>query len=238
MDTSEPEARTKDYQPTLDLVLQYFPLAKKKKLEIGDIQYKDVVIELKSFKDLWSALTVDRGERFRNQLYNMHLNPTIKFFYIVYGSWDSLAAEEHININAIMGAIGSINGRYRIPCIPMPAKKAAVYLASRIIEKSYDDKIIKPVTLKVKTEDRAVNMVLASGLRIIETGARNALKKFDTLKKMVNAPEKELKDIEKFGDESVKKFIQTINYSFNGPPLLEEIELEEKEEKEPDEEIK
>lgn len=203
---------SREPQDTLILVKQLFPKARFKQLEVADIVYGSVGIELKTWEDFISSIT---DARFKNQLFNFFLNPDIRGYYLIYGGWKDINKHSQIKMQAVLGAIASITARYNAQLLMLPNKEYAIYIACKIIEKSFDHKEIKPITYKATTEDKAVNMLLASAERIQEKGVRNALETFGTVKNVINSTQKELEGVKYIGKETVKRFFETINHDFS-----------------------
>lgn len=219
---------TREPIDTLDMVRQFCPLAVRKKLIIGDIAFGNVIIELKTYMDFVASV---KDLRFRNQLNNM--KETLKenyddepgFYYFIYGNWDDIKTHSDIRPAALLGAIASIQSRYGFYCCTFTKKIYAIYCSCKVIEKAHNNKEIKPVTYKMTSDQRAINMIRSGAERFQEAAAINALEKFDTVKNIVNATEKELLEVKKLGKKTVGRFIETINYNFNEPELKEANEV-------------
>jgi len=186
----------------------------EKQLEIGDIAYKNIRIELKSFPDFINSLTDKKTKRFRNQLLNMYINEELECYYIIHGDWVSMFKFSQMNPNALLGAIASIAGRYKIPPIVLPNKEYAIYVAYKIIEKSFDHKVIRPDTHKVQSDDRAIDMICASADKVGVRDAEALLKHFGKVKIVVNATVDQMIKVKGIGKEKAKRIHETSNLDF------------------------
>lgn len=204
---------------TYKLVVKQFPNAKIEQLDVGDIVYKNIAIELKTWGDFIQSIM---DKRFKNQLYNFLLNTEIDGYYFIYGKWTDINKYSKIKMQAVLGAIASIQARYGLKINIYPNKQYAIYIACKIIEKSSDKKDVRPVTFRISTDDRAVNMLVQSAARFQEKAAKNALEHFGTIKDVINTSPKDLEKVKHIGKETVKRFFETINYDFKQKADFEE----------------
>lgn len=217
MNTEDFEVKVDNREPqdTYDLVIIQYPNARFEQLDVGDIVYKNLAFELKTWGDFIQGITAKGKEnRFRTQLYNFFLNTEIEGYYFIYGNWNEINEHSQIKMQAVLGAIASIQARYRVRINVFPNKQYAIYVVCKIIAKSFDRKEIHPVTYRVSTDDRAVNMLIQSAERFQEKAVINALDIFGTVKNVINSTPKELEKISHIGKETVKRFFETINYDF------------------------
>lgn len=196
---------------TLELVKRFYPNATKEQLSIGDIAINNIAIELKSLEDFVKSIM---DKRFRNQLYNLLMNENIDTYYVIYGNWDEINNFSNISINAVLGAIASIQTRYNVKVCILPNKEYAIYISCKIIEKSFDHKDVKPVTYKVQTDNRAVDMLIASANKVGNEDAMRLLNHFGTVKNVVNAEPKALESVHKIGKVKAVRIYETVNYDF------------------------
>ncbi len=199
---------------TLERVLIFCPLAKREQLDIGDIVYKHVAIELKSWVDFINAFTSKSDDRYRRQLYNFLINKEIDGYYIIYGEWEEINEYSQVKMTAVLGAIASIQARYGMRLMVLPNKDYAIYTALKIIEKTFDHKDVRPVVYKVGTDDRAIDMLVAAGNRVGSNDAIKLLNHFKTAKNVVNATSKQLQEVEKVGKVKADNLLKTFNYDF------------------------
>lgn len=203
---------------TLELVQRLYPSAIGVKLEVFDILCKNIGIELKSWQDFIKALIDRKDKRYRNQLYNiletMQINPELNAFYFIYGNWNEINKYSQINMNAVLGAIASIEARYRIRCNIFPSKRHAIYLACKIIEKATDGKVINPQTYRVLTEDRGRNMLANSAERISSSSIDNLLNEFGTVRNVINQSIEELIKIDGIGKKTAERIIKTVTFDY------------------------
>jgi len=206
---------------TLEKVQKICPLARFDILEAGDIGYKQVAIELKSWSDFVIALTSKKDDRFRRQLYNFLINKDIDAYYIIYGSWSEINEYSHINMTAVLGAIASIQARYGMRLSVLPNKDYAIYVALKIIEKTYDHKDIRPVTYRVGSDERAIDGLVAVGERVGSEDGIRLLEHFGTFKDVINATEKEMVKVHKIGKIKAKNILKVVNYDFKSKAEFE-----------------
>lgn len=199
---------------TFVLMQELEPETIEKQLEIGDIAYKNIRIELKSWADFINTLTDKKTKRFRNQLLNMYINEDLECYYIIYGNWEAMFNFSQINPNALLGAIASIAGRYKIPPIVLPNKEYAIYVAYKIIEKSFDHKVIRPDTHKVQSDDRAIDMICASANKVGVRDAEALLKHFGKVKIVANATVAQMIKVKGIGKQKAERIHKTSNLDF------------------------
>jgi len=212
---------------TLEKVQKICPLAKFDILEAGDIGYKQVCIELKSWSDFVIALTSKKDDRFRRQLYNFLIIKDIDAYYMIYGDWSEINSYSHIGMTAVLGAIASIQARYGMRLSVLPNKDYAIYVALKIIEKTFDHKDIRPVTYRVGSDERAIDSIVALGERVGSDDGIRLLEHFGTFKDVVNATEKELVVVNKIGKIKAQNLLKVINYDFKSKAEFEDAIDEE-----------
>lgn len=212
---------------TLEKVLKICPLAKRVYLDVGDIGYKNVAIELKSWSDFVTALVSKKDDRYRRQLYNFLINQEIEGFYIIYGDWHEINQFSHINMRAVLGAIASIQARYGMRLSVVPNKDYAIYMSLKIIEKTYNRKDVRPHTYRVGSDERAIDGLVAIGERVGTEDARRLLEAFGDFKKVVNATEEEMMKIKHIGKTKAQNLIKVIEYDFRSKQEFEEAIDEE-----------
>lgn len=208
------EVDSREPDDTLSLIQKLCPNAIKTQLDCGDIGYKQVRIELKSWSDFVTALVSKEDDRYRRQLYNFLINPEIDGYYIIYGKWSEINEYSKINVNAILGAIASIQARYGMRLSVLPRKDYAIYVSLKIIEKTFDHKDVRPVTYKVGTDQRAVDGIVAIGERVGTEDARRLLEEFGTFKNVINASPTDMQKVHNIGQTKADNLIKVINYDF------------------------
>ncbi len=207
---------------TLQKVLKICPLAKRDKVDVGDIVYKNVAIELKSWSDFVLAFTSKKDDRFRRQLYNFLINKDIEGYYIIYGDWSEINAFSQIKMTAVLGAIASIQARYGMRLCILPNKDYAIYVSLKIIEKTYDHKDVRPVTYRVGSDERAIDGIVAIGERVGSEDGIRLLEHFGNFKNVVNATEKQMVEVHKIGKTKAKNLLKVIEYDFKSKAEFEE----------------
>lgn len=223
VDTKEPEARTEEYEETFALIKHFFPNAIQIGLVLGDIVYGRVGFELKTWGDFINSIMDRETNRFRNQCYNMHNNPEVVWYYVIYGKWSEINEYSDININAVLGAIASINARYNIKTLIMPSKKYAIYTIYKIIEKAHDDKTPEIKVSYANTEQRAIGMLSAID-GVGSTKALPLLEYFGDIRATVNATLEDLMEVKGVGKVTAKNIVDTVSYYFNTAEVLAEKE--------------
>lgn len=215
---------------TFEKVKKICPNAKIEMLDCGDIGFKQVAIELKSWSDFVTALVSKEDDRYRRQLYNFLINQEIEGYYVIYGDWSEINQFSNINMRAVLGAIASIQARYGMRLSVVPNKDYAIYMSLKIIEKTFDHKDVRPVTYKVGSDERAIDGLVAIGERVGTEDARRLLEHFGTYKNVINASEKDMTDVKNIGKIKAQNLIKVIDYDFKGKQefenaIDEEIEI-------------
>jgi len=226
LDLLEIKVDVREPDDTLNRVLKMCPLAKREQLDVGDIVFKQVAIELKSWSDFVTALTSKEDDRFRRQLYNFLINKDIEGYYIIYGKWSEINSFSHINMTAVLGALASIQARYGMRLMVLPNKDYAIYVALKIIEKTYDHKDVRPVTYRVGSDERAIDGLVAIGERVGTEDSIRLLEHFGSFKDVINATEKQMVEVHKIGKTKAQNLLKVINYDFKGKSEFED-EIEE-----------
>lgn len=212
---------------TLEKVLKLCPLAKREQLSVGDIVYKQVAIELKSWSDFITALTSKEDDRFRRQLYNFMINKDIDGYYIIYGSWTDINQYSNIGMTAVLGAMASIQARYGMRMFVLPNKDYAIYVALKIIEKTFDRKDVRPVTYRVGSDERAIDGLVAIGERVGSEDGIRLLEHFGSFKDVINATKKQMTEVHKIGKTKAENLLKVINYDFKSKAEFEKVIDEE-----------
>lgn len=209
---------------TLKLLQRYCPKARKEKLEVFDIVYKNLGFELESFFDLVGKI---KSNRYRNQLNNIKLtceaSEAIVPHVIVWGNQDEIKTYSKIRPEAVIGAIASILGGYNFKYANFLNKLHAIYGITKIIEKTYDEKdrgAITYKTHKMTVEQQVINVIRSCAGRFSENAAINALTEYKTIKTIVNLSVDDLKKIYGIGDKIAKEFYKVVNHDFSDPQIM------------------
>lgn len=222
------EVKVDDREPpdTLAFVKRLYPSAIRKRIDVFDIQYKNVGFEFKTWGDLIVALTDKKENRFRNQLWNifetLKQNPDLDAYYFIFGDWSEINEYSDISINAVLGAVASMQGRYGLRCNIFPNKEYAVYCACKIIEKTFDGKEPAPQTYRILTEERAKNVIYSSAERLSKTAVDSLCEIFGTPKAIINASVKQLTKANKVGDIIAERMYNTFNFDFKAKKEFED----------------
>ncbi len=213
---------SREPKDTLTKVQVYCPLARQTQIDVGDIAFKQVAIELKSWVDFINSFTAKDDDRWRRQLYNFYINKDIEGYYIIYGRWEEINEYSQVKMTAILASIASMLARYGIHVLVLPNKDYAIYVALKIIEKTYDRKDVRPVVYKVGTDERAVDTLVAAGDRVGSSDAIRLLEKFGTVKNVVNSNVKEMITIKKIGKIKAENLMKTFTFDFKKKQEFEE----------------
>ena len=178
----------------------------EKNLQIGDYLIGEIIIERKTFSDFISSML---SKRLAEQL--KHLQKYSKRLLILEGKdFESLEkSESKLNPNAIRGMMLSISLEYQTPIIfTKNSEETAKYLlvlAKREIKKPTEATLHsrKPQTKKEKIE-----YIIQSFPNIGPKNAKILIKKFGSIKKIINAPQEQLKEI--LGKKS-EEFIELLD---------------------------
>jgi ERCC4-type nuclease len=168
-----------------------------KSLEVGDYIAGDVIIERKTLKDFLSSMM---SKRLQYQLQNMQKNE--KSILII----ENYESEPEINLNpnCIKGFIMSILLEYKIPIIfTRDSKETAdyLYLLAKRTKKSCQSLRIK---LRHPGKKEKIQYILEGFPGVGPVTAKKLMKKFGSLKNIINADEK---DIEEILGKKTKDFI-------------------------------
>ena len=192
----------------------------KKQLAVADfvIQSKtqegkvvEVAIERKTLNDFLNSI-IDK--RIITQLIALKENYEIPLL-IIEGS-ENIYSIRNFHPNAIRGMFSSIAIDFQIPILfTKNYRDTASYLViiAKRLEKPIKDisllKKRKPLTLKERQE-LIIETLPSVGPKI----AKSLLKKFKTVKKVINANEKNLNKVDKIGPKKAKEIINVINEQY------------------------
>ena len=188
-----------------------------KSLSIGDYiitgknhegKEQNIAIERKTQSDFINSI-IDK--RIINQLIVLKENFEIPLLIIE--GIDNIYTLRNMHPNAIRGMLSSIAIDYQIPIIHTRGYRdtaALIHTISKRLEKSRKPisllKQRKPLTLKEKQE-----LIIETFPGIGPSLAKSLLKEFKTVKKIINASEKNLQKVEKLGPKKaseIKKVIE------------------------------
>ncbi|MEM4270534.1 MAG: ERCC4 domain-containing protein [Candidatus Pacearchaeota archaeon] len=173
----------------------------KRKLEVGDYVVNDVIIERKTLQDFLSSML---NKRLQYQLRNMQNN---KKSLLIIENFES-EPELNINPNCIKGFIMSILLEYKIPIIfTKDSKETADYLYL-LAKKSKSSCQSLRIKIKNLNKKEKIQYILEGFPSIGPITAKKLLKKFGSLKNIINANEK---DLEEILGKKTKEFISLLN---------------------------
>ncbi len=184
---------------------------KVKQLEVGDFVLSDqVVVERKTVEDF--LLSLIDGRLF-NQLTMMSSNYDSPLI-ILEGDQDELYTTRNIHENAIKAALASIALNYRIPILythNVEETAKLVYLIAKREQLSSEKEIKLRVGRKGLTVQEQQQYIM-EGFPLVGPGlAKALLKKFGSIRPIVNATVKELQEVEKMGPKKAKKILEILN---------------------------
>jgi len=172
-------------------------------LEIGDYLIEDTIIERKTFQDFVGSML---NKRLLSQLKEIKKYP--KHFLIIEGfeyNYDKF----NVHKNAVRGMLLSIATDYHVPIIYTEDEEDTVnflILLARKYERPKPENAIRQ-TKTHKTKEEQKQFILEGFPGIGPVAAKNLLKKFESLDKIFNAKEGELKEIEKMDENKIKNFL-------------------------------
>jgi Fanconi anemia group M protein len=121
--------------------------------------------------------------------------------------------------NAIRGALASIAIDFKIPIIQTQNETDTAFMLKRIALRQQDKDSKKEVSIRTQTKPV---MLPEQQLFIVESfpsigpvNAKNLLRHFKTIKNLINANKKELKEVEGIGEKTAKSIIEISQKEFN-----------------------
>jgi len=180
-------------------------------LDVGDyLLSEDVIVEYKTKKDFVDSI-IDR--RLLQQVRD--LTKYSKPVLIVEGEED-IYSQRNVHPNAIRGMLSTIAVSYRVPIIFTKNPQDTTALLQTIAKREQDPEkrefqkhIAKPLSLKGRQE-----YIISALPNIGATLAKPLLKKFKSVKKVINAKEEQLKKIELIGEKKAKKIKEVIDSQY------------------------
>lgn len=184
------------------------------KLDVADYLLSDrVAIEHKTVKDFVDSII---DGRLLSQLSSLrrYERPLI----LLEGEED-IYSQRKVHPNAIRGALSTILVSYGIPIIQTKNFRETANLFL-IIAKREADPSKKDFTLhsaKPLSDKEAQEYIISSFPGVGSVLAKPLLKKFKTIKNLVNAEEKELKEVELIGEKKAKRIKELVNKNYDEP---------------------
>ncbi len=163
-----------------------------KHLKVGDYLIEDTIVERKTVKDLVSSMI---NKRLNNQLKEIQQYP--QYLLLVEGNY-IYHQKSNVHPNAIRGFILSILLDSKIPIIFTENEEDTAnflkILAKRKREKRQGNKNIR-AKKKIRSKKEKMQYILEGFESIGPKTAKKLLKKYKTINKIVNAPQKDLKNL-------------------------------------------
>jgi len=178
-----------------------------KSLIVGDYVVSDrVVIERKSSADLESSIIDGRIFKQAEELTDNFDRPII----IIEGDYHN----GRVHPNATRGAIASLTTDFGIPVINVPDSDEAAFLIIAYARREQSE-LNRPITYSAKrkglTDKQLQESIIGSFPNFGPQIAKNLLKHFKTIKRVVNAGEEHLIKVDKVGKIKAKRFNEIVN---------------------------
>lgn len=175
---------------------------KKEKLEIGDYQIKNIILERKTINDLFNSLY---SNRLFDQLSN--LKQYKRKALIIEGDYRDIPEEKE---NSTKGLIISITLNSQIPILNTKNERDTAELLLRIAKQQESKKNISLRKNKIeKTIEEQKQFILEGFPEIGPTKSKKLIEKHQTLKKIFNLTEREL--LETIDEIATEKFLKMLN---------------------------
>lgn len=187
-------------------------------VNLEKLEYADYVvssrcgIEIKTVEDFVDSII---DGRLLNQIKNLK-NNFEKPLIVIEGTQD-IYAVRNVHHNAILGMMATIAVSYGIPIVQTRSFKETSALLQIIAKREQDEKgndfslhaDRKPATLK-EQQEYVVSSLPGMGMSL----AKPLLKKFRTIKNIVNATEKELQEVDKIGPQKAKMIKDVVEWEY------------------------
>jgi Fanconi anemia group M protein len=186
-------------------------LVELKRLDVADyILSKDVAVEFKTVQDFADSII---DGRLLNQLKEIKKNYP-KPLIIVEGEQDIYAAR-NINPNAIKGMLAAIVSSYNIPILFTKNQKETVQFMALIARREHETgKDFSPHAQKPKTQRELQEYVVSSFPNVGGSLSKELLRKFRTIKAIVNASEEDLQEVENMGEKKAKQIKEIVEKDY------------------------
>ncbi|MDO8625489.1 MAG: DEAD/DEAH box helicase [Candidatus Diapherotrites archaeon] len=189
-------------------------LVTPKQLEIGDYVVSDsVVIERKSVEDFLESMI---DGRLFSQLVSMsesYKSPVL----VIEGNIDDLFSLRNIHKNAILGALSSIAVDYRVPMLwsRTPRETAEIVYTMAKREQFGKDKDLRIRTGRKGLSLPQMQQFMVESLPLVgSTMAKSLLRHFKSIKRIVNASEKDLQQVDNMGEVKARKIVKLLNAKY------------------------
>jgi len=172
-------------------------LVEKVKLEQGDYMCANCIIERKEAADFVSSLV---DGRLFEQAFALCTQEKIAFV-VVHGEMQF----DRVTKENIIGAIASLAVRHELPTIWIPDEWMAIYTIGKMLEKMNEGKYALPRLLPAKKAEMRKVGILAAILRISPSKAKALLETFGSIRRVVNASERELYLVQGIGEATARR---------------------------------
>ncbi|MDD3083641.1 MAG: DEAD/DEAH box helicase [Candidatus ainarchaeum sp.] len=186
-----------------------------KPLPIGDyVLSNEVCVERKTIEDFLNSMI---DGRLFNQLIDLRENYP-KPLIILEGNINELFNLRNIHKNSIIGALTSIALDYQVPIINTKDVQETTDYLYNIAKR---EQIIKEKEVRIRIGRKGLTLkekqqYIVEGLPLVgPVLAKNILKKFGSIKKIVNANEKELQEVENLGKKKAKEIKKIFENDYN-----------------------
>jgi len=184
-------------------------------LTIGDYQLSTrVCVEFKTVEDFVNSIV---DGRLFEQLVNMKQHFS-KPLLLIQGKEDMYSIRK-VHPNAIRGALGSIATKLCIPIIQTKDAHETAELLLHIAKKEQEEvgHEFSPHGNKRPRTGKEIQEYIVSSFPGVGYGlAKPLLKRFKTVKSIVNASEEELKEVELIGEKKAKTIIESLEKEYSG----------------------
>ena len=184
-----------------------------KNMGVGDYQITDdIIIERKTVEDFSKSITDKRLYQQAKELVSNCNHPLM----IIEGE---NIYHTFLHPNAIRGALAAITIDFKIPVIQTQNETDTAFMLKRIALRQQDKDSKKEVSVRTSTKPV---MLPEQQLFIVESfpsigpvNAKNLLRHFKSIKNMINANKKELKEVEGIGEKTAKSIIEISQKELN-----------------------
>ncbi|RAP48863.1 MAG: Hef nuclease [Methanosphaera sp. rholeuAM74] len=187
-------------------------IVKVKNMGVGDYQITDdIIIERKTVEDFSKSITDKRLYQQAKELTtNCHKPLLIIEGENIYHTF--------LHPNAIRGAMASIAIDFKIPIIQTQNETDTAFMIKRIAIREQNKKNRKEVSIRTQTKPVTLpqqQLFITESLPGIgPVSAKNILRHFKTIKNLVNATKKELKEVEGIGEKTANGIIDVTQREF------------------------
>lgn len=185
-----------------------------KQLEVGDyVLSNEVVVERKTIADFLGSVV---DGRLFNQLSSMSSNYSAPLI-ILEGDMRELYTTRNIHENAIRGIMASIALNYRVPILYAEDENETaryLYQIARREQLGKDNEIRLRVGRKGLTLAEQQQYVLEGFPLVGPQLAKALLRRFGSIRSIVNASLKEMQEVEKMGPIKAKKIHEVLNWHY------------------------